>query len=320
MLETETTVRRFLEEKYRRKNRESPERDAFRAAHSLIHHVKQARALYKAARDSDIFIRPLLAYYGLMNLAKAWVLSEDPDYPRTTSVLKHGLSTRKRKPASFSLFREEIRIQREGLFPLLATIAGEGGCMGERWSIQTLFSLLPELQDSYRQLFREATLFPIAWIESDPAWMIVEEAVLDRLHLTPRGLAQSLERHRHPASTSFSTDETYTKDGKVYVKISHPEPAVPHPWIREDVGGNRYLAVHPNRPQWLPAEILVHYILLFSLSMLCRYETPLWGEMIHGWASEEGVLVQEFLQLTQRKSPQLILEALFEERFVFTQP
>ncbi|PTM56916.1 YaaC family protein [Desmospora activa] len=320
LLENETTVRRFLEEKYQGRNRENPGRDAFRAAHSLIYHIKQARSLYQAARQSEWIIRPLLAYYGLMNLAKAWVLSEDPDYPRTASVLKHGLSTRKRKPASFSLFWEEVRVQREGLFPLLVTLAGEGERTGERWSMQTLFSMLPELQDSYRQLFRETSLFPIAWTEGEQGWMVVEEAVLDRLHLTSQGMVQTLERHRHPAGISFSAEESYIRSSKMYLKVEQPQSLSTHPWIREDVGGQYYLYINDSRRSWVPAEILVHYLLLFSLSMLCRYDTPLWGEMVYGLGSEEMVLIQEFLQLTQRKSPQLILEALFEERFLFSKP
>jgi hypothetical protein len=319
LLENETTTRRFLEEKYRGLNRETLPREAFRAAHDLIHHVKQARALYHSARVSDIAIRPLLAYYGLMNLVKAWMLSVDPEYPGTTSVLKHGLSTRKRKPACFALLQEEIRVQREGLFPMLASVIGEGDRTGERLSVRTLFSLLPDLQDSYRQLFREATLFPIAWLERETSWMIVEEIVLDRFHLTPRGLAEALNRHRHLTGASFLTEATIVRDKKVYLRLSKTGSILPHPFIREDTAGNHYLLVYPHRPSWLPAEILVHYMLLFSLSMLCRYDPAIWGEIMHGLGSEEMVLIQEFLQLTQRKSPQLILEALFEERFLFTQ-
>lgn len=320
LLENETTVRQFLQEKYRERARENPKRDAFRAAHPLIYHIKQARSLYRAARDSEWIIRPLLAYYGLMNLAKAWAISEDPDYPRTASVLKHGLSTRKRKPASFSLFREEVRVQREGLFPLMVMLAGEGERTGERWTMQTMFSMLPDLQDSYRQLFRDVSLFPVAWTEGEQGWMVVEETVLDRLHLTAAGIAQTLERYRYPDGLSFSAKESYVHNSKVYIKTFQPQSLQTHPWIREDVGGHCYLYINHNRPDWVPIEILVHYLLLFSLSMLCRYDTPLWGEMIYGLGSEEMVLIQEFLQLTQRKSPQLILEALFEEHFLFSKP
>jgi len=62
---------------------------------------------------------------------KALILSRTPDYPQNTSVLRHGLSTRKRKKSLFRFRDEEVRVQKEGLFPLLLGLFGIWGLEGE---------------------------------------------------------------------------------------------------------------------------------------------------------------------------------------------
>lgn len=329
LLENEATVRTFLESKYRKHGVEHPSRAAFRAAQPLMYHVKQARTYYEAARRSDLFVRPLLSYYGMMTLCKALMLTRVPDYPENTSVLRHGISTRKRKRGDYQFFADEVRVQREGLFPELARYQGRESLIGENWTLKELFSLIPELQDGYRQLFPEETLFPVAVPEvtSVPNRgmpLVLEDRILDALHLTPRGLVNRLNRFSPGGEVRFTFEEDPVSVPRFLLFWHHPfishvnqwERGFDHPLFREDMHGNHWLSPFQRVESCLP-EMFVHYALLFALSMLCRYEPPLWGEMIYGMASEEMVLIQEFLQVTQRKFPNLILNELFEEKILF---
>lgn len=327
--ENEATLRTFLERKCRKQGMEHPSRAAFRAAQPLMYHVKQAREYYRAARESDLFVRPLLSYYGMMTLSKVLMLTQVPDYPENTAVLRHGVSTRKRKRGDYQFFADEVRVQREGLFPELARNRGWGSLIGDSWSLRDLFALVPELQDGYRQLFSEETLVPVAVPEvpsvSDRGMpLVLEDRILDQLHLTPRGLANRLNRFSTDGQVRFTCDETPASGSRILLFWHHPrishihlwEHGFAHPLFREDMHGNHWLLSVQREAAGIP-ELFVHYALLFALSMLCRYEPPLWGEMIHGMASEEMVLIQEFLQVTQRKFPNLILNELFEEKILF---
>ncbi|MFD1397665.1 YaaC family protein [Kroppenstedtia eburnea] len=329
LLENESTLRTFLESKYRKQGMEHPSRAAFRAAQPLMYHVKQAREYYRAARESDLFVRPLLAYYGMITLSKVLMLTMVPDYPENAAVLRHGISTRRRKRGDYQFFADEVRVQREGLFPELARNRGWGVLVGESWTPRELFSLIPELQDGYRQLFSEETLVPVA-VPDVPAVpgqgmpLVLEERILDALHLTPRGLVNRLNRFSPGGEVRFTCEELPVSVPGILLFWHHPrishvnqwERGFAHPLFREDMHGNHWLLPFQRVETCIP-ELLVHYALLFALSMLCRYEPPLWGEMIHGMASEEMVLIQEFLQVTQRKFPNLILNELFEEKILF---
>lgn len=330
LLENETTVRSFLEKKYRKRGLEQPGRAAFRAAQPLMFHMKQAREYYRAARRSDLFVRPLLAYYGMMTLSKALMLTMVPTYPENTAVLRHGISTRKRKRGDFCFFTDQVRVQQEGLFPELARKKGWDSLIGESWTMKKLLSLIPELQDGYRQLFQEETLYPLVILDIPEDLdrgmpFVLEERLLDVLHLTPKGLTQRLNRFPHKGEAWFTCEETAVTPRQILLFWHHPriphvdrwQRGFDHPLFREDLQGNHCLFPTPGPLEGGIPELFVHYALLFALSMLCRYEPPLWGEMVHGMVSEEIVLIQEFLQVTQRKFPNLILNELFEEKILF---
>ena len=329
-LECEPTARRLLEDKYRRQGIENPERAAFHAAEPLIYYLRHARELYQVAGSSNLLVRPLVAYYGMMNLLKAWLLSLDPAYPHSTSVLRHGLSTRRRKRSNYRFVKDEVRIQREGLFSLAAQSLGQTGLEGNTYTLQTLLAAIPELQASYQALFHDVTFYPVFIPEQKSVQgkgmpFFIEESILDAYHLTAAAFVERLNRYRPKADYRFLLHQPAVTGGNLTVfwlhnRISHVNrwsQGFDHPWFREDVQGGIYLYAGKCRPAPLP-EILIHFMLLFALSMLSRYDPPVWGEIVFGFGSEDLVLIHEFLQVTQRKFPHLILNLLFEEKFLFS--
>ena len=53
-------------------------------------------------------------------------------------------------------------------------------------------------------------------------------------------------------------------------------------------------------------EILTHYLLLYNLSMIARYETEWWSELFHGFDSLDYPFIDQFLSVTTVKIPYLI--------------
>ncbi len=57
---------------------------------------------YDQFSKAPLALKPLLLYYGYVQLLKAILLTVDPIYPQSSSVLAHGVSTRKRKKQHYS--------------------------------------------------------------------------------------------------------------------------------------------------------------------------------------------------------------------------
>lgn len=327
--ENESTAKRILKEKYAQLGVDSPERAAFRNVESLIYYIKQARDIFQTVKHSSLWVQPLLLYYGMMSLLKALLLTLDTNYPQNTSVLRHGLSTRKRKKEPFQFFQDEIRIQKEGLFPLVVQLLNEQVSSGDTYTAQELLGFIPEVQTGYRRLFHKPTLLPIQLatedeVKHDEKGMLfwIGEEVLDQLHLTSHSLVEKL--NRHPSQAVFALNETSETKGRLALCWQHPDvdhvlhwsKGFDHPLFYENSKGDYYLWISNNRPLMPVSELLAQYMLLFSLSMLCRYEPPIWGEMMMGNASEEIILVQQLISVVQRKFPQLILHALRDEKWI----
>ncbi|MBA4494123.1 YaaC family protein [Paenactinomyces guangxiensis] len=327
--ENERWARKFLKQKYDRLGVEHPDRAAFKNVQAFITYLKQAKAIFLSLRQNSLWVQPLLLYYGMMSLLKALVLTLDTNYPHSSSVLRHGLSTRKRKKEQFCFLKDEIRVQKEGLFPLAAKLLQNPVPAGESYTAQDLLGCIPELQSSCRRIFHAPTLIPVEFPTGEeerekPGGMpfSLDESILDLLHLTPASFLERLNRPLpHPL---FMLDMPEMWQGRLRLIWKHPrvphvwkwEKGFDHPWFYDNNKGGYYLWIDNNRPAEPLSEILLHYMLLFSLSMLCRYEPPLWGELIHSPVSEDAVLVQQLLKLVPRKFPHLVLNQLREEKLI----
>lgn len=318
-LENEPFARRFLKKKYQHQGIDHPERAAFFAAEPLIYYLRQAREIYETVTGSSLLVQPLIAYYGMINLIKVWILTIDPSYPSNSSVLRHGLSTRRRKGNNYSFAKDEVRVQREGLFPLTASLLGQKHLEGNTYSSKFLLGGIPELQKSYQEIFQETTYYPVfmedCLTNKYTTYCYIKESILDTCHLTESAFITWLNRHRLNPNDYFTLHQPATTNGYLTFLWVHQSQFAfleEHPLFRKDMQGGIYLFTGKHRPIPLP-EILIHYMLLFSLSMLSRYEPPIWGEIVLGFGSEEIVLIRQFLQLTLQKFPQLILQMLYEE-------
>ncbi|WP_160112515.1 YaaC family protein [Salicibibacter kimchii] len=175
----------------------------------FIHRWQQGRSLLEESCRMPFHSRPLLLFYGFSHLIKALILLYDPTYPSTTSVLAHGVSTRKRKRKDYRFIDDEVKIQKHGLFPhLLQHMCQEEAVHQDRFQMATLFLQIPLLQDSVR------------------------------------------------ADARFKTKR---------------------------------------KEATLPG-LLIHYLLLYNLSMINRYETEWWGELISQRSSADLPLLETYVE------------------------
>jgi hypothetical protein len=61
-------------------------------------------------------------------------------------------------------------------------------------------------------------------------------------------------------------------------------------------------------------EILAHYLVAYNLSMIARYETEWWYDLLLQSASDDYVIIQHFLHIVESKFPYYIAELLLQKK------
>lgn len=287
--ENEKITMDLLQKKYRLRYPEKKAQNfAFRNSSVLCSYIRQAKLMWQEATKQSNWSKPLTLYYAMMNLWKAWILTIYPEYPEQTSQLKHGISTKKKKKQSFSLSADEIRFQRDGLTTLILTAIGREELVGHIFTTEQLVSMLPALQSSYLRVFPTPTLWKVT---------IFQDQVLLPTHFPDELIPVILEQSNLSYNSLHSTSKELILPVTDLAKSLYVEKSDPYLFARKD----RSLPV---------PEALILYLLLFSFSMLCRYDPTLWQQVVSNEWMKESIWVEQLFHLTQTRFPILIQKYL----------
>ncbi|HLQ70372.1 MAG TPA: YaaC family protein, partial [Bacillota bacterium] len=107
-------------------------------------------------------------------------------------------------------------------------------------------------------------------------------------------------------------DKTEIKNTKILMQLHDPIPTSFSPFLidyrKKNICFPRY------RDQFIPiSEVMIHYLLLYNLSMLSRYESQWWGELITLKPDIEYSIIAHFLKTTSDKIPFLLGEMLLQD-------
>ncbi|WP_431802110.1 YaaC family protein [Halobacillus andaensis] len=119
-LKSTAHTREYLHYCYRHHGEEQAKLLAYENAERFSYGLQLGEEFLTAAEQTPFSVKPLLYYYSLTHFLKSCIVTVDPEYPSTSKVLAHGLSTRKRKKQHYRFLEDEIRIQPHGLFPYAA--------------------------------------------------------------------------------------------------------------------------------------------------------------------------------------------------------
>ncbi|MGJ9385886.1 YaaC family protein [Salipaludibacillus sp. CF4.18] len=242
VFQSSSFTQHYLQDNYERLGIVKSKETAYENCYSVIYYIKMGNHFFDDGSKSSLAIQPVLLFYGLCHWLKAAVLTVDPTYPANSQVLSHGLSTRKRKKKGYYFLQDEVRIQKEGLFPFLSEkLFHVKQFSGEKLSMRQLMYGISELEDLLEQLF-------------------------------PKKI--------HPP-----TQHNVLNKNEILKTLS---------------------ATSNNE---LP-QILTYYALLYQLSMICRYETEWWGELLYSFSSNDLPLIEQFLSISTDKCP-ILLENFF---------
>lgn len=318
-LETEPTARKYLSACYQSMGLEHPDRLAFQQSTRFLYLWKQARLFYTTADSADLSIQPLLLFYGCTHLLKGMLLTRDPSYPQNSRVLQHGVTTRKLKRSPYLLTQDEIRPQKEGFFAHLTHIFRLAPIQ-DRYLVHDLFASLPGVSNAFAAI-----------TDKKPLWLR-----LDSIPVTPGTKTASLHHSWITFTFPDCTDGPLTYSTETFIQyirrltpstfrmenirwgegstkeLSLPQFALSqleqHPLFRVQDGSLFFWNGSTDSiplPEWAS-----HYLLLYLLSMLCRYETEWWGELTLSHEFAERFLVERFLQHHVTTFPTVILNQI----------
>jgi hypothetical protein len=313
-LHAANTTQHLLRKCYEKAAVTDADKKSYENSYPFIYYLEHGQNYYQLSQNAPLSIKPVLLFYGMVQLLKACLLTVDPQYPESTSVLAHGVSTRKRKKQSYEFFHDEVKVQKNGLFSHFSERMFHVKQMeGEKFTMEQLFKRIPELQNLFTLHFQQS-LYIETPITTQNTLSIPTEA-LDSYHMTSRRFVDFIE-NTLPFSTTLVKEPTEGKDcGPISLQIKKENyllPLASSPLLYHLYEDTYYLPKERGLLSFFP-EIMTHYLLLYNLSMISRYETEWWSELLHSYSSNDYPFIRQFLAISADKVPFLLYLFLKEK-------
>ncbi|MGE8082075.1 YaaC family protein [Peribacillus loiseleuriae] len=297
----------YLNKCYRSINDPTADKNSYENCYPFIYYLEHGQTYYTQAKIAPLSIQPVLMFYGFTQLLKACVLTSDPHYPENTGVLAHGVTTRKRKKQQYEFLQDEVKIQKNGLYMhVLDKVFGIKQIENERYTMKSLLTEIPELYESHHYLFGKKS-YKTLQLHNNRYQL--SPSILDTYQMTANRFKEHLESK---TKLNISITESDLLEMEIDQKLLFNK----HAPIRYHLFDKNFMLslTKGSECSTLP-EIMLHYLLLYNLSMICRYETEWWSELLKTMPNEDYPLILQFLSITQEKIPFLIYQWLTSERF-----
>ncbi|WP_018665289.1 YaaC family protein [Heyndrickxia acidiproducens] len=274
---------------------------SYENCYPFMYYLQHAEIYYRQANEAPVSIQPVLLFYGFAHLMKACLLTADPLYPETTAVLAHGVTSRKKKKQNYRFSQDEVKIQKMGLCAHIANkLFHLQPLEGDKYAMHSLLEQVPELDlvFPHRQNF--------IFVEEDHGKYMIPFTILDHYHMTAARFSLFLEQKLRNQLSGLKIEEQAISFSAGHL-LTTP--------FRFHYFKNKFcLPVRLNRELRLP-DMLIHYLLLYNLSMISRYETEWWAEFLKERENSDFPAIHLFLQTTLQKGPFMCLQFLSSRDF-----
>lgn len=292
-------TQKYLLEKYQKLHIIDAKQKSYENCYSFIYYLEHAKTYYEQAKIAPIVIQPNLIFYGYTHLLKACILTVDPNYPDSTTVLAHGVTTRKRKKQQYQFLYDEVKIQKTGLFSLIAQkMFHMKHLEGEKFVMKELLESIPELTQLFKEMNIPTCFLPLQQIHSNE--LLLPNSLMDTYNMTQKRFIQYI--HSTYPNLDITNNLSISINNNIFTK-NQP--------IRYDIVSKQYQFLIKKQELTLH-EILVHYLILYNLSMISRYETQWWSELLKTMPTVDYPVIISFCSNTIEK--QLLLISKFLNR------
>ncbi|MDL4840918.1 YaaC family protein [Aquibacillus rhizosphaerae] len=306
-LKSVNTSQKFLEKCYHKNDIANASKMSYENSYRFLYYLEHGLHFYDTGNSSSMVVKPILYFYGMVHLLKACLLTRKPDYPENTTMLAHGVTTRKRKKQQYSFLQDEVKIQYKGLFPYFSQhLFNIKHIPFEKINMEKLLISIPELNNLFYFHRNENAQIKIGDLHSK--LLHFPNNILDTYHLTENKFIEKLSKflpnfektqlHDSSFTLKLSSELIPSSQGPIYFHGDHHAFYLP-------TNRNNFMTSH---------EVMHHYLLLYNLSMICRYETEWWGDLLHTLPTEDYPFIKHFLSITAKKTPFLLGVFLLNEK------
>ncbi|MFC7370842.1 YaaC family protein [Fictibacillus iocasae] len=294
----------YLSRSYKKHQYDQPDSLSFENCYAFIYYIEHGKKYYALSSNAPAELRPVLLFYGMTQLIKACLLTVDPSYPDSSTVLAHGVTTRKRKKRNYEFLYDEVRIQKSGLFNhFCEKMFHVKHLEGDKITMKNLLSLIPEISLFFKTMGMPETMLQLP---AHDRKLAVPYVATDLLHLTDSRLLEFL-------ASASGWQLSLVEKNEQHMIISLPDQCNPigsYPFSCS-LNGDIYMPIERDLYS-LPRlnEIMIHYLILYNLSMICRYDTEWWSDLFHTYNSKELPIILHFLDITAKKIPKLLADYL----------
>ncbi|WP_273854186.1 YaaC family protein [Guptibacillus spartinae] len=292
-------VQQYLKECYSKIELPDAERKSYDTCYRFMYFIEYGERYYRHAEKADAELKPILLFYGMIQLIKACLITMDPNYPGDSHVLAHGVTSRKRKKRQYAFLQDEVKGQKNGLFEYFSRkMFHVKQVEGEKYKMEDLLSLIPEMSPLFVKLNRKVTTNIMTAVT--PNSFAVSSNILDSLNMTVERFESYLQQQGIPSVKIL----THTRDFITFQVLEEPVRELQKRPFLYDKNG---IYLPAERSQYNPiTEVMAHYLILYNLSMICRYETEWWGDLFHTQESVDLPFILQFLEVTSEKVPKLL--------------
>lgn len=302
-LTSQQTAQVYLQSCYKKINEQDVEAKSYQNYNALLYYLDHGRKFYEIGHKVELFAKPVLYFYGLTHLLKACLLTKRPNYPESTVLLSHGVTSRKRKKRNYTFMSDEVKVQINGLFPYLSKhLYSINPVPFDKIQMVDLFSLIPEMQTFFS--FQGTEKMVVVGSKDSPILQF-PTTILDYYHITKDAF---LNRIKPYLSVIKHMEE---RQSVITVQLEERLESFNGPFYKHMDDDKIYFPLH--REHFLPiSDVMIHYLLLYNLSMLCRYEAEWWGDLLSSKPEMDYPFILQFLDITAKKIPKILEDELYK--------
>ena len=274
---------------------------SYQNCYPFMYFLEHGKLYYQQALQAPLSIKPVLLFYGLVHLIKACLLTLDPSYPNSTSVLAHGVSTRKLKKQDYLFSQDEVKIQKNGLFSFMSEkMFHHKNLEGDKVKMGYLFKQIPELSELIFSLEGSRSFLDIEYSKEK---VTIPKEILNLYYMNEQRLKEYLEDNGGVHIKSIKLANTT-------LELELLEPFSNNSLIKWNNRQKKYSISTNKEVTPFSNEIINHYLILYNLSMIARYEIEWWSELLKTMPNKDYPYIESFLLVSSEKGPQLIFDFL----------
>jgi YaaC-like protein len=311
------------------------ERDILdRKSRQIAYSISHAFEYFKAADTISVNTSPLLYFYGMLALAKALLVANNPNI-LLDDIKYHGLFIRPKNemlkqyvedPSQWQIDKE-FALTNDGVFKELTSLIHNFTFHDNSIILyKSISSVDPELSEIYRKYYKDEPKVQYLSFKrevDDPS----RDFYIIELLIKCDDKNEFENRFPEVKSYFFEDSKRWGNKGKIGYRNLKGIKSFPEcfgiysslPGGDYFVGGLEYQHENDISKRYIAPEIC-DYVKMFILSNCVRYKQEFWGQTVRGETEGSIGFINLFLYNAKRRFPHFILNHLFNESFKYGSP